>query len=611
MPAVGLMLDPFQEGEDLDFGIEAAIKIGYRLIDCTHRNLNYRKVGNVFHSILNRKIVQREELFIIASYNNAAYRKLEAAERMERMIRDLQCEYVNVVMIDRPAEFDETISDGKGPRVDVNVAVLSDYELMARPIKKAFVQLDCEIVDETVLAVGLNGFSKEEIRKIRDYFDPAVVKLDISPYFQEKEIREYCERLGIIVIGYTSDVEREIPQGIQVPPPILENPIVLSAAFDVQRSPRQVVFRWFLDNAMAIVSRHGSRKKLCDILEIQNFHLYPSHMHEFDGMDVLTYSNSFQVLQNARNGVIQIPNLRMKNGRSIPQLGLATWHHVAETSCIDERRGLALALESGFRHIDCAQVYANLKDIGHILQKFLRSGHSREELFITSKVWNTYHSYDRCIEAVDESLADLQLDYLDLMLIHWPYGMKEDGGMRTTEYSKIDYLETWKALEQCVVEGKVRTIGVCNFNQKQLERLLEHAIIYPCVVQAELSVSFKRSLPILHWCRERDIVFEAMWPFGKESTEKTTTPGVNEMQILKEMSAQMHKTPRQIAIRWLLEKGAVVLPRGYKLEEQSDYLDTLNFRLSPEDARILDSTTNSYPTLNDGVFNQHHPLWPY
>lgn len=175
----------------------------------------------------------------------------------------------------------------------------------------------------------------------------------------------------------------------------------------------------------------------------------------------------------------------------------------------------------------------------------------RSDLFLSSKVWNTCHSFDACIRAVDQTLEDLQTDYIDLMLIHYPQGWAEDGKFINQKDSLIDYLETWKALEHCVEQKKVKAIGLCNFNLKQVQRILEHAKLMPVVVQvceinqiflgkpifqAELSVVYKKHLPLMRACMEKSIAFQAQWPFGKESTEPTTTISVDASKEVKAMA---------------------------------------------------------------------------
>uniref|UniRef100_A0A8R1IH23 Aldo_ket_red domain-containing protein n=1 Tax=Caenorhabditis japonica TaxID=281687 RepID=A0A8R1IH23_CAEJA len=158
----------------------------------------------------------------------------------------------------------------------------------------------------------------------------------------------------------------------------------------------------------------------------------------------------------------------------------------------DEALAMECALDAGIRNFDCGQIFKSQKTIGKVIGKYIQSGKlQRKDLFLSSKVWNTHHSFDKCIEAVEICLQELRVTYLDLMLIHYPMATQIcelPNFMQTYEAATdIDYLETYRALERCVQLGKVREIGVCNFNEAQTNRILENAVILPSVCQSELS----------------------------------------------------------------------------------------------------------------------------
>lgn len=176
----------------------------------------------------------------------------------------------------------------------------------------------------------------------------------------------------------------------------------------------------------------------------------------------------------------------MQNGYSIPSLGLGTYLSTGQ----QVYQAVKDAIEIGYRHVDTAFLYDNEKEIGRAVNEMIRDGKvKREDLFIVTKVWNTYHSRSRAYENVNKSLNNLGLDYIDLVLIHWPFGYDETDGLKPVDkdnniiFTDIDYLDTWKGLEDAVLDNKVKSIGVSNFNSRQLERVISRAIIKPVVLQ--------------------------------------------------------------------------------------------------------------------------------
>lgn len=178
--------------------------------------------------------------------------------------------------------------------------------------------------------------------------------------------------------------------------------------------------------------------------------------------------------------------VKLYNGNEMPVLGLGTW----KSPVGQVYEAVKIAIEAGYRHIDCAFIYGNEKEIGKALSEVIQSGKvKREQLFITSKLWNTYHSKKNAAKCLEQTLNNLQLDYLDLYLIHWPLGYQEDGELFPKDsqgnvlFSDVDYLESWHELENFVGQGKVKSIGLSNFNSQQIDRVIQNAKIQPAVNQ--------------------------------------------------------------------------------------------------------------------------------
>ncbi|WP_370590089.1 aldo/keto reductase [Candidatus Vagococcus giribetii] len=268
---------------------------------------------------------------------------------------------------------------------------------------------------------------------------------------------------------------------------------------------------------------------------------------------------------------MNVLNYKLNNGMSIPQIGFGTWQtpdgDVAESSVLH-------ALEAGYRHIDTAAIYGNEESVGRAIKK---SGINREELFITTKLWNNNHSYEKAKAAIDESLKKLDLDYVDLYLIHWPNPLE----IRETYVE--GNAESWRAMEEAVAEGKVKAIGVSNFHPHHLDELLKTAKIKPAINQIFLNPSDSQP-EIVAYCQKKDILLEAYSPLG--------TGRIFEITELQEIAARYNKTVAQVVIRWSLQHGFLPLPKSVTESRIKENLDVFDFELTEADMEKINGLTS-------------------
>ena len=257
----------------------------------------------------------------------------------------------------------------------------------------------------------------------------------------------------------------------------------------------------------------------------------------------------------------------LNTGVMMPAIGCGTYKLPDDETTVN---AVKYAIKAGYRHIDGAAVYANEKAVGRGLRE---SGVARDELFVTSKVWNTDRGYDYTMRAFDRSLADLGLDYLDLYLIHWPASSS-----RFPDWKDIN-LQTWHALERLYADGRVRAIGVSNFMPHHLQPLLDEAEIVPVVNQIEYHPGFMQP-ECVDFCTERGIRIEAWSPLGRGR--------VFDNPLLNEIAARYGKTVPQICLRWELQHGIIVLPKSATPERITANLDVWDFTLSDDDMAAID-----------------------
>ena len=261
---------------------------------------------------------------------------------------------------------------------------------------------------------------------------------------------------------------------------------------------------------------------------------------------------------------------KLNNGVEIPCIGFGTWQTPEGDVAVSSVR---CAIEAGYRHIDTAQAYGNEEGVG---QGIRESGVPREELFITTKLWNQNHSYDLTMRTFDESMKKLGLDYLDLFLIHWPNPVK------FRDHWQQANAESWKAMEELYRAGRIRAIGVSNFRPHHLDELAKTAKIMPMVNQIRLCPGDTQDA-VAAYCCEHNILLEAYSPLG---TGKIFA--VPEMQTLAE---KYGRSIAQICIRWSLQRGYLPLPKSVTPSRIVENLNVFDFELEDADVEMMAGLT--------------------
>lgn len=262
--------------------------------------------------------------------------------------------------------------------------------------------------------------------------------------------------------------------------------------------------------------------------------------------------------------------VKLNNGITMPMIGLGTFQVTDPKTC---ERNVLEALETGYRLIDTAQAYGNEEYIGRALA---HSNVPREELFLTTKVW--FKDYGNAYASVEASLRRLRTDYLDLVLLHWPFG---------------DTYAAWRDLERLYKEGKVRAIGVSNYTADRLIDLVNYNEIVPAVNQIETNL-VSQQVETRRWMDKLDIRHQSYAPFGQGHIDS-----IYEDETLQRIAERYHKTTRQIVLRFLIQSGVIVIPKTVHRERLAENFDVFGFRLLDNEMEILRSYDKASPLIGN------------
>ena len=271
------------------------------------------------------------------------------------------------------------------------------------------------------------------------------------------------------------------------------------------------------------------------------------------------------------------PLVQMNDGRSIPVIGFGVWQ-VPDDVVVD---ATLKALEVGYRHIDTAYLYLNERGVGEALR---RSGLDRDDIFVTTKVWNTDHGYDETLRAFDKSTGLLGIDEVDLYLIHWPTPARDI------------YLDSWRALIRLREEGRARSIGVSNFHEAHLRKIIDETGVIPAINQIELH-------PWLPQTHMRDI--DARLGIKTEAWSPLGSGRLIDDPVIAEVAAKHGKSPAQVMVRWSMQLGNIVLPKSVTPERIEQNIDVFDFVLDDADMAAiatLESGRRTGPNPDD--FNE-------
>lgn len=345
-----------------------------------------------------------------------------------------------------------------------------------------------------------------------------------------------------------------------------------------------------------------------------------------DAQDSRSFALSDPLTESYADTVDYLP---LKWGAKLPSVGFGFWKVEKEQTadiCYE-------AIQVGYRHLDCACDYGNEVEVGQGIQRAISDGLvEREDLWVTSKLWNTYHAPQHVRMACEKSLNDLQLEYLDLYLIHFPLAQRfvpfetryppgwffdPEAANPVVEEARVPVQETWQALEELTKEGLVRNIGICNFGTSQIRDLLTYAHIRPAVLQVETHPRLTQQ-KLLSYCQQEKIAYTAFSPLGAQSYYSLNMADPSESLLehpdVTTIAEQVNRTAAQVLLRWGVQRGTAVIPKTSSKERMVENIRVFDFELSAEQMRQLDGLDegrrfNDPGDFGEAAFNTFLPIY--
>ncbi|XP_038213375.1 aldo-keto reductase AKR2E4-like [Zerene cesonia] len=306
------------------------------------------------------------------------------------------------------------------------------------------------------------------------------------------------------------------------------------------------------------------------------------------------------------------PTVLLNDGHRIPVVALGTGRGTAkESESVDQvRQAVYWAIQAGYRHIDTAAIYFDEEQVGEGIAKAIADKLvTRDELFITTKLWNDKHRTEQVVPALRESLKKLGLDYVDLYLIHFPVSTKEDDTL-----DDVDYLDTWKGMEQAKQLGLARSIGVSNFNASQINRIVQNSKIWPAVNEIEVNPTLTQE-DLISYLQSLRIVPMGYSPFGflvSRKTENAPPPRADDPALVK-MAQKYGKTTSQIALRYLIDRGVIPIPKSTNQQRIAQNIDIFDFSLTKDEVNTINKFNKNVRVINpvDWKASPYYPFGEY
>ncbi|XP_003696050.2 aldo-keto reductase family 1 member A1-B [Apis florea] len=588
VPVLGL--GTWQSADDpgvVEQAVRDAVDAGYRHFDCAYIYGNEKEVGKALRDKIAEGVVKREDLFITTKLWNTTHRKEQVVPACKKSLKNFGFDYIDLYLIHWPMSYDMKKEDGFWPKSNLlyeNVDYCDTWQGMEECVKLGLTK-----------SIGLSNFNSQQIDRILSIaqIKPVMNQVECHPNLNQKKLRDFCKQRDIVITAYSPLGSPKRTWAKPTDPQVtIETPEILEISKKYEKTPAQVVLRYLIDIDTIPIPKSSSKERIKQNIDIFDFKLLPQEIATIDKLNCglricpakecanhKDYPFNIEFLMMA-----QIPTLTFSNGYKMPTFGLGTY----QSRPGEVENAVKEAINLGYRHIDTAYFYQNEKEIGEAIQAKIKDGTvKREDLFITTKLWNNFHKQESVVPICKKSLENLGLSYVDLYLVHWPFAFKEGDDLLprdengTLLLSDTDYLETWKGMEECVQLGLTRSIGISNFNQEQITRLLSAAKILPVNNQVEVSININQT-PLIEFCKKHNITITGYSPLGQPGNKTGLPTSLDHPKII-ELSKKYNKTSAQIALRYILQQGIAIIPKSVTPSRLKENINIFDFSLTSEE----------------------------
>ncbi|KAM3590587.1 uncharacterized protein V6R79_012227 [Siganus canaliculatus] len=541
MPLLGLGTYKLFGPEAVHRAVDAALAAGYRAFDSAAVYRNEADLGHALKELLPKHGLTRADVFITS--------KLGPKDQGERAMKgalhslsQLDLDYIDLYLIHWPGTQGLLVSDHRNPG---NRA-------------QSWTTLEELHAQGKLRAIGVSNYTPAHMRELMQSckIPPAVLQVEFHPQLCQTELRKVCEEYGVCFQAYSSLGKGEL----------LSDPVIMEVAKTCQRTPAQILLRWAVQQGIPVLPKSSNSDRIQDNAKIFDFTLSDTDMDKLSSLDC------------GQNPPAQMsppePAISLNTGVQMPLLGLGTYKLCGPEAV---HRAVDAALAAGYRAFDSAAVYRNEADLGHALKELLpKHGLTRADVFITSKL-DPKDQGERAMQGALHSLSQLDLDYIDLFLIHW---LGTQGLVGSDQCNPGNRAQSWTTLEELHAQGKLRAIGVSNYTPAHMRELMQSCKIPPAVLQVEFHPQLCQT-ELRKVCEEYGVCFQAYSSLGKG--ELLSDP------VIIEVAKTCQRTPAQILLRWAVQQGIPVLPRSSNSDRIQDNAKIFDFTLSDTDMDKLSS----------------------
>ncbi|KAL0915136.1 hypothetical protein M5K25_015535 [Dendrobium thyrsiflorum] len=643
MPSVGLgtwQANPGVVGE----AVASAIKVGYRHIDCARIYGNEKEIGLSLKKLFDDGVVKRKDLFITSKLWCDSHAPEDVAEEINSTLKDLQLDYVDLYLIHWPFRLK------KGTSFRAENLIEPDIPSTWNAMEKLY-------DSGKARAIGVSNFSAKKLEDLLSIarIPPAVNQVECHPVWQQTKLRSFCQSKGVHLSAYSP---LGSPGSKWVEGNVLANSVLTEAAKKLGKTTAQVALRWGIQVGNSVLPKSTNDSRIQENFDVfdwsipddlfakfstiqqtrlirGDFFIKPQGLYETSSLlrsktlDLFYIKRKHYVIDilllyglctdaypsmksrkhrpqpqerraestHKRGNIKMARFFTLNTGAKIPSVALGTWQ-ADPPGVVGE--AVVSAIKIGYRHIDTARIYGNEREIGLYLKKLFDDGVvKREDLFITSKLWCDSHAPEDVEEEINLTLKDLQLDYVDLYLIHWPFRLKKGTNLRPENLIQPDIPSTWRAMEKLYDSGKARAIGVSNFSTKKLGDLLSIARIPPAVNQVECHPVWQQT-KLRSFCQSKGVHLSGYSPLGSPGS-KWVKGNVLANSVLTEAAEKLGKTAAQVALRWGIQVGNSVLPRSSKESRIRENFDVFDWSI-PDDLFAKFSTIQQEKLIKGDFF---------